>query len=55
MLEMSIIIIWIGALKIGVFMIGWESELLIKTGLIMKEKVTRKSMFGRMGNGVQEV
>ena len=42
-------------LKIEVFMIGLENELLIKTGLIMKKKVMRKSMFGRMGNDVQEV
>jgi len=37
------------------FTIGLGSELLIKTGLIMKKKVMRKSMFGRKGNGVQEV
>ena len=36
-------------------MIGLGSELLIKTGLIIKEKVMRKSMFGRKANGVQEV
>ena len=55
MLEMSIIIIiWIG-LKIEVFMIGLGSELLIRTGLIMKKKIMRKSIFGRKGNGVQEV
>ena len=42
-------------LKIEVFMIGLGSGLLIKTGLIMKKKVIRKSMFGRKGNGVQEV
>ena len=41
-------------LKIEVFMIGLGSELLIKIGSIMK-KVVRKNMFGRMGNGVQEV
>ena len=41
-------------LKIEVFMIGLGSELLIKIGLIMK-KMLRKSMFGRKGNGVQEV
>ena len=28
-------------------MIGLESELLIKIGLIMKKKVMRKNMFGR--------
>ena len=42
------------SLKIEVFMIGSRSKLLIKTGLIMK-KVMRKSMFGKKGNGVQEV
>ena len=42
-------------LKIEVFMIGLGSELLIKIRLIMKKKVMRKSMFGRKGNGVQEV
>ena len=42
-------------LKKEVFMIGLESELLIKTGLIMKKKIMRRSMFGRKGNGVQEV
>ena len=42
-------------LKIKVFMIGLESELLIKIGLIMKKKVMRKNMFGRKANGVQEV
>ena len=42
-------------LKIEVFMIGLESELLIKTGLIMKKKVMRKNIFGRKANGVQEV
>ena len=35
-------------------MIGLESELLIRTGLIMK-KIMKKNMFGRKGNGVQEV
>ena len=39
-------------LKIEVFMIGLESELLIKTELIMKKKVMRKNMFGRKANGV---
>ena len=42
-------------LKIEVFMIGKESELLIKTGLIMKKKVMRENMFGRKANDVQEV
>jgi len=53
MLEMSIIIIWIGAQKIKVFMIGLGSELSIKTRLIMK--VMKKNVFGRKANGVQEV
>ena len=35
-------------------MIGLESELLIRTGLIMKKKM-KKSMFGRKDSGVQEV
>jgi len=42
-------------LKIEAFMIGLESELLIKIGLIMKKTVMRKSMLGKKGNGVQEV
>ena len=42
-------------LKIEVFMIDLGSELLIKIGLIMMKKVIRKDMFGRKGNGVQEV
>ena len=42
-------------LKMEVFMIGLENELLIKTGLIMKKKVMRKNMFGRKANGIQEV
>ena len=42
-------------LKIEGFTIGSGSELLIKTGLIMKKRVMRKSMFGRKGNGVREV
>jgi len=42
-------------LKIEVFMIGLENEMLIKTRLIMKKKVMRENMFGRMANGVQEV
>ena len=55
MLEMSIIIIiWTSSYKIEVFTIGSGSELLIKIGLIMK-KIMKKSMFGRKGNGVQEV
>ena len=41
-------------LKIEVFMVGLENELLIKTGLIM-EKMMKKNMFGRKGNDVQEV
>ena len=36
-------------------MIGLESELLIKTGMIIKKKVMRKNMFGKKANGVQEV
>ena len=48
MLKTCIIVItWIGASKIEVFMIGLENELLIKTGLIKKKKVMRKNMFGR--------
>ena len=35
-------------------MIGLGSELLIKTRLIMK-KIVKKNIFGREGNGVQEV
>ena len=42
-------------LKMEVFMIGLENELLTKTGLIMKKKATRENMFGRKANGVQEV
>ena len=42
-------------LKIEVFTIGSGSELLIKTGLIMKKRVMKKNMFGRKGNGVREV
>ena len=41
-------------LKIKVFMIGLENELLTKTELIMK-KATKENMFGRKTNGVQEV
>ena len=37
-------------LKIEVFMIGLENELLIKTGLIMK--ATGENMFDRKANGV---
>ena len=48
------IITWIGAYKMEVFIIHWEKELLTKTGLIMK-KATKKNMFGRKANGVQEV
>ena len=39
-------------LKIEVFMIGLESESLIKIGLIMEKKIMKKNMFGRKGNGV---
>ena len=42
-------------LKVEVFMIDLGSELLIKTGLIMKKKVMKKEVFGRKANGVQEV
>ena len=42
-------------LKIEMFIIGWEKELLVKTGWIMKKKVMKKNMFGRKANGVQEV
>ena len=38
-----------------VFIIGWEKELSVKIGLIMKKKATRENMFGRKANGVQEV
>ena len=56
MIKMHIIIItWIGASKIKVFMIGWEKELLTKTGLIMKKEATRGNMFGRKANGALEV
>ena len=41
-------------LKIKVFMIGLESELLTKTGLIMEKKATKENMFGRKANGAQE-
>ena len=41
-------------LKIQAFMIGLESELLIRNGPIMKNKMM-KSMFGRKDSGVQEV
>ena len=41
-------------LKIEAFMIGLESELLIRIGLIIKKKMM-KSMFGRKDSGVQEV
>ena len=36
-------------------MIGWEKELLTKTGLIMKRKATKGNMFGRKANGAQGV
>ena len=39
-------------LKMEVFMIGLESELLIKTGLIMKKKTMTENMFDRKANGV---
>ena len=42
-------------LKIKVFMIGLENELLTKIGLIIKKKATKENMFGRKANGVQEV
>ena len=42
-------------LKMEMFKIGLEKELLIKTGLIMKKKVMRENMFGSKANGVQEV
>ena len=42
-------------LKIEVFLVGLENELLIKTGLIMKKKVMKKDVFGRKANGVHEV
>ena len=38
-----------------VFIIGLEKELLIKTGLIMKKKVTSDNMFDKKANGVQKV
>jgi len=54
MIELNInVMVWIGALKIEAFMIDLESELLIKTGPIMK--MMMKSMFGRKDSGVQEV
>ena len=39
-------------LKMEVFLIGLEKELLIKTGLIMKKKEMRENMFGRKANGL---
>ena len=39
----------------GVFIIGWEKEWLIKTGLIMKKRAMRENIFGRKANGVQKV
>ena len=52
MIELNInVMMWIGALKIEAFMIGLESELLIRTGLIMKKKMMN-SMFGRKDSGV---
>ena len=38
-----------------VFIIDWEKELLIKTGLIMKKKAIRENVSGRKANGAQEV
>ena len=38
-------------LKMEVFMIGEESGLLTRTGLIMKKKAMRKNMSGRKANG----
>ena len=35
-------------------MIGWEKELLTKTGLIMKKEATKGSMSGRKANGAPE-
>ena len=32
-------------------MIGWEKELLTKTGLIMKKKAIKENLFGRKANG----
>ena len=40
-------------LKIEAFIIDLESELLIRTGPIMKKKMM-KSIFGRKDSGVQE-
>ena len=34
-------------------MIGLESGLSIRTGLIMKRRVMKKNLFGRKANGVQ--
>ena len=42
-------------LKIEVFMVGLENELLIKTGLIMEKKIMKNNIFGKKANGVQEV
>ena len=36
-------------------MIGWEKELLTKTGLIMKKEATKGSMSGRKANGAQRI
>ena len=38
-------------LKIKVFMIGLEKELLTRTGLIMKKRATKESMLGRKASG----
>ena len=52
-LKMHIIIItWIGASKMEVFIISWEKELLTRTGPIMKGKATKENMFVRRANGV---
>ena len=42
-------------LKMEVFMIGLENELLTKTGLIMKKKTMKENMSGRKANGAREV
>ena len=42
-------------IKIEAFMIVLESKLLIKIRPIMKNKMKKKSMFGRKNSGVQEV
>ena len=42
-------------LKMEVFIIGLEKELLFKTRLIKKKEVMKENMFGKKTNGVQEV